>query len=83
MASSVLLFLLVLGKHSGHSLSKSKKSQAAFCRYSKSLITYKNASVNVVGRDPSEKRSNLLLLLVLFQHPLEIIWNYQNSLLWS
>lgn len=60
---------------------KGKKNQLSLGGYSKSLITYKNTGVNVVGRDPSEKRTHLLLLLGLFQHPLEIIQNYQNSLL--
>lgn len=58
---------------------KAKKTQMSLGGYSKSLITYKNTGVNVVGRDPSEKRIHLLPLLCLFQHPLEIIWNYQNS----
>jgi len=53
--------------------SKAKKPQVSLGGYSKSLVTYKNTAVNVVGMDPSEKRTNLLPFLGLFQHPLEII----------
>lgn len=56
-----------------------KKKKVSLGGYTKSLPTHKNMDVNVVGRDPSEKRTHLLLHLILFQHPLEIIWNYQNS----
>lgn len=49
------------------------KIQLSLGRYLKTLIIYRKPGVNVVGRDPSEKRNNLFLLLGLFQHPLEII----------
>lgn len=64
------------------SIHSKKKKKVSLGGYTKSLPTHKNMDVNVVGRDPSEKRTHLLLHLVLFQHPLEIIWNYQNSSLW-
>lgn len=35
---------------------------------------------NVAVRECCEKSTPFLLLLGLFQHPLGIIWNYQNSL---
>lgn len=77
---SYSLFLLISGRHLTFTLQKKKKkTQVSLGWYSKSLITYKNTGVNVVGRDPSKKRTHLLPLFSLFQHPWEIIWNYQNS----
>lgn len=65
--SSFVLLTFPAGIRQAFSIHSSKAKNPNW--YSKSLVTYKNTGVCLVGRDPSEKRIHSLLLLGLFQHP--------------